>query len=187
MSDEKTRILIVDDDENLRSMYAEVFKNSGFSVEEAIDGVDGLDKATKNPPEVIFTGIVMPRMDGFALIESLKKGVATKDIPVVISSHLGREEDREKAQAVGVSEFIVRDITPPNEVAKIIKGVIRGGKIYNLNFDPYGMDAPRLARDLKASGDFKCPKCQGRMVVRLSVKDLENKGMEAKIVCPKCD
>ena len=67
------KILLVDDDETIRGMYDDIFKKEGFEVFEAIDGVDGLDKATKNIPDVIFTGIVMPTMDGFQLMEALKK------------------------------------------------------------------------------------------------------------------
>jgi len=88
----KTKILIVDDDVMTREMYVNVFKQSGYEVFEAGDGVDGLDVASRELPDVIFTGIIMPRMSGFELMEALRKAVATSKIPVVISSHIGREE-----------------------------------------------------------------------------------------------
>lgn len=85
------KILLVDDDEMIRGIYSEVFRNNGFEVEEARDGLEGLEKARSIIPDIIFTGIIMPKMEGFDLMEALKKNVATSQIPVFISSHLGRE------------------------------------------------------------------------------------------------
>ena len=67
-SDEKLKILIVDDDEDSTNLLKGVFKSSGFDVKAAFDGLEGFDMATKFLPDVIITGIVMPRMSGFALI-----------------------------------------------------------------------------------------------------------------------
>ena len=63
------KMLLVDDDVDTQSLYAEVFRAAGFEVREAKDGLEGLDMATAERPDVVFTGIIMPRMDGFALTE----------------------------------------------------------------------------------------------------------------------
>src|SRR5665647_2104757 len=107
MENKKLKILIIDDDTETRNMYVEVFKKNDFEVEEAVDGMDGLEKTLKNIPDIVFSGIVMPRMDGFDLINSLKKNPATSQVPVVISSHLGKAEDEEKARGLGAKDFIV--------------------------------------------------------------------------------
>lgn len=185
MQDRIHKILLVDDDANTRGMYAEVFKVSGFETMEAEDGVDGLDKATKNMPDVIFTGIVMPRMDGFEMIEALKKNIMTCNVPVVISSHLGRETDRQRANMLGVKDFIVRDVTPPKEVVERVRAIFAGGD-YKIDINPYNMDAPSLAGMLGVNKNFQCMECNEKIIVKLKLLDPRDKKFEALFVCPHC-
>jgi two-component system chemotaxis response regulator CheY len=179
-------ILVVDDDVNVREMYAEVFRAAGFQVLEANDGVDGLDRATKEMPSIIFTGIVMPRMDGFSMIEELKKNVSTANIPVMISSHMGREEDQKRANLLGVEEFIVLGMTQPSQVVEKIKSMNFQGGVYRLNFDPIALDAQKLAKDLRLNDNFQCLECNEKMILEIrAIKNQEIK-LEARIVCPNC-
>lgn len=178
------KILIVDDDVFTREMYADVFRQSGFEVAEANDGVEGVDMATTQVPDVIFTGIVMPRMDGFTLIENLKKNVLTAQIPVFMSSHLGREEDRNRASSLGVKEFIIRDFTSPGEVVNLVSAIFAEGSEYALDFDEYNLDAQRLSRNLNFNGHFQCSECNESLILKLRIGA---KGVHtAQFVCPKC-
>lgn len=183
---EKTKILIVDDDEETRRMYAEIFRNADFKVIEAKDGVEGLDKATTEAPNVIFTGIIMPRMDGFSLMESLKKNLATSEIPVIVSSHMGREEDRQKANLLGACYFIVRGFTTPNELVKKIKSLFIGGKEYYLELSTLSMDAPKLAHDLGLNNNFECLECDDKLVMKVITSDKDGGELEVHLVCPSC-
>ncbi|MDO8529288.1 MAG: response regulator [bacterium] len=183
---EKTKILIVDDDKETREMYAEIFKNSDFKVIEAKDGVEGLDKATTEAPNVIFTGIIMPRMDGFSLMESLKKNLTTSEIPVVVSSHMGREEDRQKANVLGARYFIVRGFTTPNELVKKVKSLFIGGKEYHLEINNFSMDAQKLAQDLGLNNNFECLECDDKLIMKVIASDKNGGGLEAHLVCPSC-
>lgn len=179
------KILLVDDDESIRSMYTEIFKKEGFTVSEAVDGVEGLSKATKNIPDVIFTGIIMPTMDGFQLMEMLKKNVATSNIPVVIFSHLGREEDQQKARELGAKEFFVRGFCTPNEIVKKIKALFES-EGYKLKFSATELDAKKLIKDMHFNESFKCSNCGGELI--LSMKLMNPQGCEfiAKVVCLEC-
>lgn len=185
MENAKRKILIVDDDESIRSVYADVFKSEGYEVIEATDGVEGMDRATKDLPDVIFTGIMMPRMDGFGLKEGLSKNVSTSGIPIVMSSHMGREEDREKALKMGIKKFFVMGMTTPREVVIQINTLFDSTK-YSLKFNGVEMDAKRLSDDLKLKKGFRCPDCQEEAVVILKAVDIEKKEFNAKIICPKC-
>ncbi|HLN18960.1 MAG TPA: response regulator [Patescibacteria group bacterium] len=182
----KTRILIVDDDETVRSNYVEIFKKEGFEVEEAVDGLQGFDKATKNIPDVIFTGIVMPRMDGFGLMESLKKNVATANIPIIISSHLGRSEDHEKAKKLGVKDFIILHMVTPKEATERVRKVLGGMGNYKLKIDTKELDAIQMAKDNHFKEDYKCSQCGADLILKLSVSDISNHNLTGHIVCPKC-
>ena len=184
MNGEKKKILIVDDDVFTRDVYADVFRNAGYDVFEASDGIEGVDMATKNIPDVIFTGIVMPRMDGFTLIETLRKSVMTSKIPVFMSSHLGREEDRERAKSLGVKEFIVRDFTTPMDVVDLVGKALSSGGEYILDFDKNNFDAQRLAHDIHINERFQCLECDESMVLKLRIGE---HGMNmTQFVCPRC-
>ena len=185
MEDKKLKILLVDDDEETRSIYAEFFKNDGFEVMEAFDGVEGLDKATKETPDVIFTGIIMPRMDGFSMMEALKKNVTTSNIPVVVSSHMGREEDQKKAYELGAKDFIVRNYNTPKQAVERVKVIFLSE--YNLKINPTEMDAPKLAKDLHlTSNGLLCPACGGEMMVKLKISGARDHTFSAKLVCSRC-
>lgn len=182
----KIKILIVDDDEPIRAMYAEVFKKHNFEVEEAVDGVEGLDMATKNVPDIIFTGIIMPRMDGFGLMEALKKNVSTSNVPVVVSSHMGREEDKNKAREMGAKDFITRDFVTPNQAVERIMAIFKVEE-YRLKFSPGELDAVKLAKDMGSGENFQCASCGGQLVLAVKLKDAKTKECSAKFICPQCN
>lgn len=181
------KILIIDDDIDLREMYAEIFQGKNFVVLQANDGVEGLDLATRELPDVIFTGIVMPRMDGFSMIESLQKNVATSAIPVVISSHMGREEDKVRANSLGVKDFIIRGTTRPVEVIERINSLFGDSIVeYKLDFDHQALDAQKLAKELNAKEDFKCLNCDEKLLLDLQFSYPKDGTLKAKFVCPNC-
>jgi two-component system chemotaxis response regulator CheY len=187
MDGKKIKILIVDDDNEIRSMYAEVFKREGFVVEEAMDGVDGLDKATKNVPNIIFTGIIMPVMDGFGLKDALAKNVNTANIPVVMLSHMGREEDRVKALSLGIKEFIVQGMISPRQVVEKVRNMFSGHGEYQLKFNTIDLDAHRLASDLHLNPGFSCEKCSEKMILSLHAANADNREFSARFICPNCE
>lgn len=183
----KKKILLVDDDGLLREMYAEIFQNANFEVIQAFDGLDGLDKATLEIPDVIFTGIIMPRMDGFDMMEALKKTVMTASIPIVISSHMGRGEDQIRANALGAKDFIVRGTTRPVEVVERINSLfLEPGKQYKLEFNPFALDAQKIAKDLNFDANFLCLDCKEKLVLDMKLKDPKTRLFETRFYCPKC-
>ena len=185
--EKKIKILLVDDDINLRDLYAEIFDDANFEVLKAGDGLEGLDIATAKLPDIVFTGIVMPRMDGFSLMEELKKTVMTANIPVVISSHMGREEDRQRANALGAKDFIIRGTTPPKEVVARIEAVFnKADGEYQIEFSSSGTDIQKIAKELDFKPDFHCLKCDKKMVLSLKLINQKDKIFEARFVCPEC-
>lgn len=183
--EKKATILIVDDNDAIRETYVQTFQQRGFETIAAVDGIEGVDFATKRTPDVILTGIIMPRMDGFQLIENLRENVQTREIPIAVLSHLGREEDRKRAQELGISEFIVQGTITINEIVGKIRNLLKTGGSYKLSFDPYAWDAPRLAKTLPG-GNFNCPDCREKVVLEVSPK-AEGGDYDARLKCPKCD
>jgi len=175
------KILLVEDDENTRAIYLGVLQAKGFEVIEAVDGTDGLEKAITENPDLIFTGIEMPKMDGFKMFEELKKNPNTSQIPVAISSHMGREEDQKKAIQIGAKDFIPRDFNSPKQVADRLYAII-SDDIYTVKIDREALDAGKLISDLGLSVDLKCENCGNDIVMTLT----KNKEMKAQFICPKC-
>jgi DNA-binding response OmpR family regulator len=183
MENNSFKILIVDDDDVIRETYGQIFKQKGANVITAKDGIEGVDMATKELPDVIMTGIIMPRMDGFQLIRTLEENTQTKEIPILVLSHLGREEDRVKAQEMGIDNFIVQGSMTPNEIFDHARNLTKNGGSFKLSFDTYAWDAPRLANTLP-SKNFNCPSCQEKIIIEITPQ--ENGGYTAVLKCPHC-
>ena len=112
------KILVVDDDTEQKSLYHDIFTSKGYDVQTASDGLEGLEIALKQKPDLIFTGIIMPRMDGFELIHNLRNNAATAQIHVILFSHLGREEDRKKAESLENVDFMLKGFDRPAKIAE---------------------------------------------------------------------
>lgn len=141
----KKTILIVDDEELLLEIYEAVFREEGFNVFIAKDGQEAWDILEKGAaPDIVFTGIKMPRMDGFTLVSKMRQNPKFAAIPVAISSHRGLTEHEEEAKNLGVSDFIIQGVTPPPEVVKRIKIILGIKSNFRVAISPTDYDAKAL-------------------------------------------
>ncbi|NTW15423.1 MAG: response regulator [Candidatus Moranbacteria bacterium] len=182
MENVKRNVLVIDDDTETRALFVEILRQEGFDVIEAVDGLDGLEKVSQVTPDVILTGIIMPRMDGFGLVESLKRNVMTANIPVIFLSHMGREEDRARAQVLGVNDFFVTTMSPPRDILGRLNALFSHSQ-YLVVPNPYELDAQRLAQDLGLNRDFLCSEGGEKLAFRLTLKDANSRRFEAELVC----
>jgi DNA-binding response OmpR family regulator len=116
--------LAVEDDELIRHLYERSFRVAGQEIEIAKDGEEALEKLSKMEvkPSVILLDIMMPKMNGFDVLEAIKKDDTLKDIPVIMLTNLGSEEDREKGLALGALDYLVKsDYNPSQVVEKVIE------------------------------------------------------------------
>ena len=177
----KKTILIVDDDVDTLEMYATIFEGADYNVLRAADGLEALSLIASYTPHVIFTGMVMPRMDGFTMIDALRQNERTSEIPVVINSHLGRAADKKRAEELGVRDFIVRGFTTPREVVERIGALLLRSE-YSFHFDVNDPEVRKLAKDLGTSNFFTCPRGQ-EMVIKLSIVDPRELTFSARFSC----
>jgi len=104
-------VLVVEDSPTMRQLIIFALKRiRGLNIVEATDGMDGLKKLSENKFDLILTDINMPVMDGLKLVSLLRKDPASKDIPVVVITTEGANEDRERALALGANEYIPKPI-----------------------------------------------------------------------------
>ena len=121
----KKTILIIEDEEMLSSMYKVKFDNEGYQVLTATDGVSGLDLAAKDKPDLILLDIIMPKLDGFAVLKKLKTDPATKTIPVVLLTNLGQDEDLKRGKELGAAGYLIKANNTPSEVINKVKNFIK--------------------------------------------------------------
>lgn len=120
-----TKILVVEDDTFLAGMYVTKLTMEHFQVELATDGKVGLDKAKKDPPDLILLDILLPKMDGFEVLQALKKDPATKSIPVILLTNLGQKSDVLKGLDLGASDYLIKAHFMPSEVVHKIKATLQ--------------------------------------------------------------
>jgi DNA-binding response OmpR family regulator len=117
---ESKRILLVEDEEMLSNMYQVKFQNDGFTMIKANNGEEGLQLADKEKPDFILLDVIMPKMDGFTVLKKLKENPNTKNIPVLLLTNLGQDEDVKKGNELGAVGYLVKaNITPSEVVAKV--------------------------------------------------------------------
>ncbi|BFN37702.1 PleD family two-component system response regulator [Fidelibacter multiformis] len=109
------KILVVDDEENIRKLVNYNLILDGYDVIMAVDGKEGLEKAIQEKPDLILLDIMMPEMDGLEVCSRLKKNPETRDIPIFMLSAKGQMQDLEDAFDVGADNYI----TKPFDVDKL--------------------------------------------------------------------
>ncbi len=112
------RILVVEDSPTMRQLITFTLKRlKDVEIVEASDGVDGLKKIAAGKFDIIFTDINMPIMDGLKLVSLVKNDPANKDIPIVVITTEGGQEDRDRALALGANSYITKPIQATNLLA----------------------------------------------------------------------
>lgn len=126
MTNEKHKILIIDDDEFLLEMYATKFKEEGFEVDIAPGGKEALEKIKNGPPsEIVLLDIVMPGMDGFELLEIIKKEGLIPTSKIIILSNLGQKDQIDRGLNLGAVDYIVKAYFTPSEVVKKVNAILK--------------------------------------------------------------
>jgi len=190
----KKKVLLIDDSIQLRSAIEEHLKKHEFEVITADDGLDGLDKLSKYNPDLIITGIIMPRMDGFDVVRNIKSNIKTNSKPVFVFSHLGRKEDIDRMTEMGVDGIFINGVTMLREVEERIAIALGVNKRKEYQLAKYKievctgkLDAEALSGDYNLGEEFSCQICSTHMQMEL-VPDFTRDGsyFQAHFVCPSC-
>jgi len=124
----KKNILIVEDEEFLQQALKDNLQAEGYVVDSASDGQEAMDRIGKNVPDIILLDLLMPKKDGFFVLEEVKKNPEWKLIPIVVLSNLGGDEEIKKAMAMGAKDYFVKSQHPIEEVIEKVKEYIQGKK-----------------------------------------------------------
>ncbi len=117
------KLLIVEDDIYLLKLYGEVFEKEDFEVATAEDGREALQKIDQFKPEVMLLDLMLPYIDGFKVLETLKQNPETSEIKVVVLTNLDSETQREKALKLGADKFLVKSGNNPDILIQTVKEI----------------------------------------------------------------
>ena len=119
-----TCVLLVEDDTFLASIYRTRFEQEGFKIMVAENGQEALEIARKKRPDIILLDILLPHMDGFAVLAELKKDKNIGQVPVILLTNLGQKEDVEKGLALGATAYLIKAHCRPSETVTQVKKVL---------------------------------------------------------------
>lgn len=104
------KVLVADDKASSRELIRVVLERSGYDVSEASDGREALEQARQQQPDLILLDLQMPQMDGFGVLEELKKDAAFSGKPIVALTAYAMQGDREKALEAGFTSYVTKPV-----------------------------------------------------------------------------
>jgi len=116
------KVLIIEDDGAIRRGIGDALRFAGYAVEEAVDGVDGLSAAMAIEPNLILLDVLMPKMDGFAVLAEIRRAKPT--LPVIMLTAKGEESDRVTGLRAGADDYVVKPFSV-NELLARVEAVLR--------------------------------------------------------------
>lgn len=119
------KILVVEDEESLRNSIKEFLLAENFEVVTASDGEEGEKMVRSENPDLILLDLILPKKDGFGVLEGIKNDEKTKSIPVILLTNLEGADDVDKAFSYGVNAFLVKANYKLEEIVGKIKEILK--------------------------------------------------------------
>ena len=119
----KRRILIVEDQEDLRGVLRDLLTGSGYDVAEAADGRDGVARAKSERPDLVLMDIQLPGLDGYEATRQIKALPELAATPIIAVSSFAMKGDEEKARAAGCDQYVTKPYSPI-QLLRIIRGFL---------------------------------------------------------------
>lgn len=122
-----TKVLIVEDDPLMSRMYERIFSLSGFEIETAFDGEEGIAKlkAANQKPDIVLLDVMMPKMSGFDALKIMKKDEDIKSIPVIILTNLSGKVEAERGLKLGAESYLIKSEHDPKEVVAFVNETLK--------------------------------------------------------------
>lgn len=134
MSSKVTRILVVEDEEIVRSNILQFLENEGYELDEAESGFDALRKIEKSIPDLIISDIMMPGMDGYELVKRVQTNPATADIPIILLTARADTQDVRRGMEFGADDYITKPFRG-NDLIEAVKTRLKKKENYKRKFE----------------------------------------------------
>lgn len=120
------KILLVEDDNNLREIYEARLQAEGYDIVSARDGEEALTVAMKERPDLIISDVMMPKISGFDMLDIIRSTEETKNVKVIMMTALSQAEDKARAEKLGADRYLVKSQVTLEDVAKVAREVLSG-------------------------------------------------------------
>ena len=117
------KILVVDDEPDILALVTARLVKAGYQVAVASDGLEGLDKAEKERPDLILVDISMPRMNGFQMVQFIRADASLQEIPVIVITATRQKDEAAWREQVGVDLFILKPFEAKELIEKVEEGL----------------------------------------------------------------
>jgi CheY-like chemotaxis protein len=117
-------ILAVEDDKFLSRALNDKLEREGFDVRVAGNGIEALKMIEERTPDLMLLDIMMPKKNGFEVLEEIRLKPDTRNIPVAVLTNLSQESDRKKCEELGVDAYFVKSDTPIKDIADHVKHML---------------------------------------------------------------
>jgi len=118
-------IIFVEDEPALQKVLGATLEQSGYEVKSAFDGQSGLALIKQFKPAMVLLDLILPKKDGFEVLQEIKNDPETKDIPVIVLTNLESSHDVEKAIKLGATTYLVKANYELHEVVEKIKELVK--------------------------------------------------------------
>jgi len=168
-------VLVIEDTELLRRMYSDCLTRDGYRVLSAADGLEALALLRTDTPDLILLDLIMPKMSGLEVLELVKKDPRLQNIPVLILTNLGQDDDVRRGLALGAADYLIKNDTSPNEIGEKVRATLTltgradaSAAVYRLLVRDHEADADLLAADAALPRRFWCPACELELTLERS-------------------
>jgi CheY-like chemotaxis protein len=118
------KILLVEDDNNLREIYGERLMAEGYDIVSAADGEEALQTAVTEKPDLIISDVMMPKISGFDMLDILRQTPETKDVKIIMMTALSQAEDKTRADKLGADKYLVKSQVTLEDVARVVHDLL---------------------------------------------------------------
>ena len=143
-----TKLLVVDDEEMIRSVIAEYARFENYECDEAADGMEAVAKAGENNYDVIIMDVMMPRLDGFSAVKEIRK---KKETPIIMLSARVEEYDKLFGFEMGVDDYVTKPFSPKEVMARV-NAILKRGKISKGKIVSDGLVIDKAGRNVYVDG-----------------------------------
>ena len=194
----KGKVIIVEDEAAFRNIFTDLLTSDGYNVLTAEDGESGWLLIRNEIPDVVLLDLALPRLHGFEVLKNIRADAATKDVPVIILTVVGEQENVKKGLKLGATDYLVKGFYSPREILVKINEILtkdqqaseptRNIKTYKISVKERKLDAARLEQEIGLSVLFSCPVCSESVVQELipDSKRTEGHWFSMHFICPNC-
>lgn len=137
-----SKVLLVEDDNNLREIFEMRLQAEGYETVTAGDGEEALTVALAEKPDLIIADVMMPKLSGFEMIENLRAAPEMTNTKVIMMTALGQAEDRSRGENLGVLKYLVKSQVTLEDFVRVVRDVLPPGQAYSITNNQGGQTMP---------------------------------------------